>query len=142
MSKKTAKKVIAVVAKSTNEYMGTSEGREGTVKKTYFWNGEHHYKGVWNDDNTTFEAPTALFNEKAQATVAPSIAPEDFAKALGFTTKRMIEQYNANIEGLKELHSKAVKTGKKVNGQTAEQWAHNIKVFENNRDRLINSTKK
>jgi hypothetical protein len=47
--------------------------------------------------------------------------PEEAAKMFGVSIERIKEQYLANAQGLEKMHQKAVLTGKKVNGYTAEQ---------------------
>lgn len=47
--------------------------------------------------------------------------PEQVAKMFGVSVERIKEQYLANAQGLEKMYNKAITTGKKVNGYTAEQ---------------------
>lgn len=47
--------------------------------------------------------------------------PEQAAKMFGVSIERIKEQYLANAQGLEKMYNKAIATGKKVNGYTAEQ---------------------
>jgi len=51
----------------------------------------------------------------------PKFTPEQAAKMFGVSVERIKEQYAYNAEGLEQMHKKAVSTGKKVNGYTADQ---------------------
>jgi hypothetical protein len=50
-----------------------------------------------------------------------NFTPEQSAKMFGVSIERIKEQYLANAQGLEKMYLKAVSTGKKVNGYTAEQ---------------------
>jgi len=49
------------------------------------------------------------------------LTPEQVAKMLGVSLERIKEQYLSNAQGLEKMYNKAVATGKKVNGYTADQ---------------------
>lgn len=49
------------------------------------------------------------------------ITPAQFMEQFNLTKAQLIEQYKQNLEGLKAMHTKASKTGKKVNGYTITQ---------------------
>lgn len=51
-----------VTCKDTSEFWGTIEGRVGIVTKDYFYNGETHFKGIWEDTKEKFDLPTVFFN--------------------------------------------------------------------------------
>lgn len=46
---------------------------------------------------------------------------EATAKIFNVPVERIKEQYLANANGLQKMYEKAIKTGKKVNGYTADQ---------------------
>lgn len=47
--------------------------------------------------------------------------PSQIAQFFGVSVERLKEQYLENAKGLEQMHKKAVSTGKKVSGYTAEQ---------------------
>jgi hypothetical protein len=49
------------------------------------------------------------------------VSVEDAAKFFGVSVERIKAQYLENAKGLEEMYVKAVTTGKKVNGYTADQ---------------------
>lgn len=119
------KKGLTLIAKSTCEFMGTIEGREATAGKTTSYNGETHIKGTWNDDGTAFELPFHLF------TVKPVTSAAQAANILGWPLDRIKEQYKSNAAQMRKMAEKAHKTGKKVNGATAEYWDAKVLQFDN-----------
>lgn len=46
---------------------------------------------------------------------------KEIADFFGVSKERISEQYEKNAQGLEAMHKKALATGKKVNGYTAEQ---------------------
>lgn len=52
------------IAKHTSSAWCIEENRIAIIQKTYFYNGEHHYKGHWEDNpKEKFELPAVFFNE-------------------------------------------------------------------------------
>lgn len=47
-----------------------------------------------------------------------------------FTPEQLRAQYARNLEGLRRLLARAEASGRKVNGQTAEQWRAHVARFE------------
>lgn len=58
--KKSIKKAVVSL---NSEYYNLTLGRKATIKKDSFYNGETYYKGIWEDDKTSFEAPSIFFDD-------------------------------------------------------------------------------
>lgn len=50
-----------------------------------------------------------------------NMTPAEKCKLLGCSMEQLSNQYAGNAEALEGMYKKAIKTGKKVNGYTAEQ---------------------
>lgn len=48
-----------------------------------------------------------------------------------FTDEQILAQYKKNLQGLEQMKEKADKTGKKVNGYTADQLGELIQDYKN-----------
>lgn len=55
---------------------------------------------------------------------------EQTAAFYGITVERLKEQYKANAEGMQRMYNKAVSTGKKVGGFTADQLKAKVEEFK------------
>lgn len=53
----------------------------------------------------------------------PFLNKEEIAKIFGVTISQVNNQYQSNYFQINKLKQKAAKTGKKINGQTATEWA-------------------
>ena len=58
--KKSIKKAVVSI---NNEHYNLALGRKAIIKKDSFYNGESHYVGIWEDNNTKFEAPSIFFED-------------------------------------------------------------------------------
>lgn len=56
---------------------------------------------------------------------------EQTAKMYGITVERLKQQYADNAKGMERMYNKAVETGKKVGGFTADQLKEKIEQFKN-----------
>jgi len=55
---------------------------------------------------------------------------EQTAAMYGITVERLKQQYADNAKGMERMYNKAVTTGKKVGGFTAEQLKEKIEQFK------------
>ena len=55
---------------------------------------------------------------------------EQTAKMYNITVEALKIQYKANAEGLERMYNKAVSTGKKVNGYTADQLKIKVEQYK------------
>lgn len=55
------KAIQVIICTKTNNFFGTLQGRKATLKRSFFYNGESYFKGIWEDTNETFEAPSFFF---------------------------------------------------------------------------------
>ena len=55
------KKGTKAIAKDDSEMWGTTKGRVGIITKSYFWNGESHIEGKWEDTGEKFDLPDVFF---------------------------------------------------------------------------------
>jgi hypothetical protein len=60
----------------------------------------------------------------------PILNKQEIAAMFGVSTNRISEQYKDNAAGMRKLAEKARKSGKKVNGLTADEWEEKAKWFE------------
>lgn len=60
----------------------------------------------------------------------PYLSKEELCKLFKCTEAQLNAQYTANAKQMRGLQAKAEKTGKKVHGYTAEQWAESAERFE------------
>ena len=51
-----------VICKDTCEFCGLTSGRAAVVKKSYFYNGETHFRGFWEDTGEKIDLPTVFFD--------------------------------------------------------------------------------
>lgn len=56
-------KTFIAVATFDSEYWKTKKDNEATIFKVKWFNGEHHYLGVWNDTKIEFMLPSIFFND-------------------------------------------------------------------------------
>ena len=55
---------------------------------------------------------------------------EQTAKMYGVSIEAIKAQYAANAQGLEKMYNKAVETGKKVNGYTADQLKEKVEEYK------------
>jgi hypothetical protein len=55
---------------------------------------------------------------------------EQTAKAFNVSVEAIKAQYAANAESMERMYNKAIETGKKVNGYTAEQLKAKVEEFK------------
>jgi hypothetical protein len=56
------KNQTVITCTKTNSIFETLEGRKAILKRSFFYNGESYVKGIWEDTNEKFEAPSYFFN--------------------------------------------------------------------------------
>ena len=55
------KSIKIIICTKTNNFFGTLEGRKAILKRSFFYNGESYFKGIWQNTNEKFEAPSFFF---------------------------------------------------------------------------------
>lgn len=60
----------------------------------------------------------------------PLLSKPEILKMFGGTMESLNKQYRDNAAQMRKMAEKARKTGKKVNGATAEYWEERAKWFE------------
>lgn len=60
----------------------------------------------------------------------PILSISELAKMFNTSEENIKKQYAANAAGLKRMYDKAINTGKKVNGFTAEELKEHFLLYE------------
>tara|TARA_R110000868_G_C10794069_1_gene756561 strand:- start:262 stop:450 length:189 start_codon:yes stop_codon:yes gene_type:complete len=58
------KKTFIAIATFNSEFWSLIKDREAIIYKVKFYNGEHHFYGLWSDNNSEFILPSIFFDEK------------------------------------------------------------------------------
>jgi hypothetical protein len=56
------KAIQVIICTKTNNFFGTLQGRKATLKRSFFYNGESYFKGIFiKIQMKQFEAPSFFF---------------------------------------------------------------------------------